>query len=259
MFVSYSGAFNAALRSHLLHECWIPDLRSRGIPLAVNPDPITFLSSPAVRATWALQGLPGDSVSTENAVISCQSRRYILLIDPQLQGISWIRGKDGPRGLIVLRQGERKFLDIVSRCVEEGTPLLIENVSETLDSALEPLVQRRTLRRGRSHVLILGGREVILHDDFRLYLHTKLPNPHYGPEIAAQVTIINFSVTLEGLEEQLLADVVRHEASDLAEASAVLGRQLAEYEATLAQLEDDLLARYGYFMLRATTILCYVL
>lgn len=46
---------------------------------------------------------------------------------------------------------------------------------------------------------------------FKLYLMTKLANPHFRPEIAAQCTIINFIVTESGLEDQLLAMVVNVE------------------------------------------------
>jgi len=37
--------------------------------------------------------------------------------------------------------------------------------------------------------------------NFRLYMTTKLPNPHYAPEVCIKVTLINFTVTFEGLEE----------------------------------------------------------
>lgn len=46
--------------------------------------------------------------------------------------------------------------------------------------------------------------------------HTKLSNPHYPPEIQAETTLVNFSVTQDGLDEQLLALVVKFERPDLA-------------------------------------------
>ena len=50
----------------------------------------------------------------------------------------------------------------------------------------------------------LGDADVDYDDNFRFYVTTKLPNPHYLPEICIQVTLINFTVTSSGLEEQLL-------------------------------------------------------
>ena len=77
----------------------------------------------------------------------------------------------------------------------------------------------------------------------RLYLATKIANPHYRPEIAAQTTLVNFCVTEEGMEEQLLACVVDHERPDLQQAASALITQLAEYTVTLTGLEDNLLSR----------------
>lgn len=37
---------------------------------------------------------------------------------------------------------------------------------------------------------------------------TKLRNPHYPPEVCVKVSLLNFFVTPEGLEEQLLGTVV---------------------------------------------------
>ena len=49
----------------------------------------------------------------------------------------------------------------------------------------------------------------------KYFLQTKLANPHYKPEIQAQATLINFTVTRDGLEDQLLAEVVATERPDL--------------------------------------------
>lgn len=38
----------------------------------------------------------------------------------------------------------------------------------------------------------------------RFYMTTKMSNPHYLPEVCIKVTIINFTVTKSGLEDQLL-------------------------------------------------------
>merc|ERR1719183_1282154 len=78
---------------------------------------------------------------------------------------------------------------------------------------------------------------------FQLYLQTKLSNPHYRPEISAQCTIINFIVTPEGLEDQILALVVNVEKPELEQKKQDLVRKQNEFKVTLAGLEDDLLAQ----------------
>ena len=69
-----------------------------------------------------------------------------------------------------------------------------------------------------SHAIIGGvkclrlGESVIEYsDDFRFYITTKLRNPHYLPELSTKVTLLNFMITPEGLEDQLLGIVVAKE------------------------------------------------
>lgn len=66
----------------------------------------------------------------------------------------------------------------------------------------------------------IGDKEVEYNSNFRLLLHTKLANPHYKPEMQAQTTLINFTVTRDGLEDQLLAEVVKAERPDLEDLKA---------------------------------------
>jgi dynein heavy chain len=76
---------------------------------------------------------------------------------------------------------------------------------------------------------------------FRLYLQSKLPNPHYIPEVQAQTTLVNFTVTEKGLEDQLLAVVVQKERPDLGQQKAELTAQQNEFTIKLKKLGDDLL------------------
>ena len=94
-FVSYIGPFSFSFREQLWREQWLPDIAELKIPCTDGVDPLDILSTPSQRALWASEGLPADRVSIENAAVVVSCSRYPLLIDPQLQGIKWIRGKEG--------------------------------------------------------------------------------------------------------------------------------------------------------------------
>merc|ERR1719163_2609897 len=122
--------------------------------------------------------------------------------------------------------------------------LLIEAVGQEIDAIIEPLLARQIMRRGRNAFIIkIGGEEVDYDQKFRLYIQTKLSNPHYRPEISAQCTIINFIVTPSGLEDQILAMVVNVEQPELEQQKQELVRKQNQFMVTLAQLEDDLLSQ----------------
>ena len=78
---------------------------------------------------------------------------------------------------------------------------------------LDSLIGRLTIKKGR--YIKIGDKEVEYHPKFRMTIQTKLANPHYKPEMQAQCTLINFTVTRDGLEDQLLAEVVATERPDL--------------------------------------------
>lgn len=60
--------------------------------------------------------------------------------------------------------------------------------------------------------MVKFGEDTINFDNkFKLFMFTKVANPNFLPEIFIRVNIINFTVTFEGLQEQLLANVVKHE------------------------------------------------
>ena len=93
-FVSYIGPFSSVFRNSLWRDQWMPNIQELQIPYTEGIDPLDILSTPSQQALWASEGLPADRVSTENAAVVVSCSRYPLLIDPQLQGIKWIRGKE---------------------------------------------------------------------------------------------------------------------------------------------------------------------
>jgi len=120
---------------------------------------------------------------------------------------------------------------------------MIESIGQEIDAVLDPLLSRQFIKRGRTLMVKLGSEEVEVASSFKLYLQTKLINPHYKPETAAQCTIVNFIVTELGLEDQLLAMVVRVEKPELEATKENLTKEQQEFIITLAQLESDLLEK----------------
>jgi dynein heavy chain len=161
----------------------------------------------------------------------------------KLQGIKWIKQKYG-ENLRVIRLGQRGYLDVIEQSLSVGATVLVENIGEVIDPVLDSLLGRNLIKKGRA--LKIGDKEVEYNPDFRLILHTKLANPHYKPEMQAQTTLINFTVTRDGLEDQLLAEVVKAERPDLEELKADLTRQQNDFKITLNALEDSLLSKFVY-------------
>ena len=73
--------------------------------------------------------------------------------------------------------------------IRQGQPLLIEEIEETIDPTLAPVLGRQTIvQAGRT--LIKLGDSIIEYDlNFKLYMTTKLSNPHYLPEVCVMVSI----------------------------------------------------------------------
>ncbi|KAG7242136.1 hypothetical protein INR49_024182, partial [Caranx melampygus] len=241
-FVSYMGYFTRQYRVELLNT-WIPFLQSQRVsaPLTDGLDPILMLTDDATVAAWHNQGLPNDRMSTENAAILTTSERWPLIIDPQQQGIKWILNRLGSELRVVQLGQKGRYLDVIEQALNYGETVLIENMPEKIDPVLEPLLGRNTIRRGR--YIQIGGKECEYNSNFRLILHTKLANPHFPPELQAQSTLINFSVTPVGLEEQLLGQVVSRERPDLETLKMKLTTQQNHFKIELKRLEDDLLSR----------------
>lgn len=104
-----------------------------------------------------------------------------------------LQGKSG--GLSTARMTDKDLLRVVESCVRFGRTCLIENVGLELDAALDTVLMRSLFWQAGQLSIKIGDNIVPYSLDFRLYLTTKLPNPHYAPEIAVKVLLVNFSLT----------------------------------------------------------------
>ncbi|CAM9559024.1 unnamed protein product [Hapterophycus canaliculatus] len=207
------------------------------ISLREGIDPLQMLTNDSQVAEWQNERLPSDQISVENGGIITQCQRWPLMIDPQLQGLRWLRrheevatekngrslqlppGRKSVRSSLALPllkheepvRGRRRksqpdpktsivnwqanWMKKVVVAIQNGDAVIIENCPEDIDAALNPVLQRAVIRKGSNLFLRMGGEDCEYHPAFRLYLQSRLSNPHYRPEVFATCTLINFIVT----------------------------------------------------------------
>jgi len=247
--VAYNGPFTPLFRQELLDE-WFGKMVELKVPHTPGADIQTTLADPVQIRLWQIAGLPSDAVSVENGIIVAKARRWPLMIDPQGQANRWIKNMnkeyknsvgETAGGIDVIKLTEKDYLRTLANGIRFGRAVLLENIGEELDAALEPLLQKQTFKQGGSEVIKMGDDVIPYHPDFRFFMTTKMRNPHYQPEVSVKVSLLNFFVTLDGLEDQLLGTVVMQEREDLAEAKNALVVSNARMKTQLTEIEDKIL------------------
>ncbi|PAA70380.1 hypothetical protein BOX15_Mlig025839g1 [Macrostomum lignano] len=241
-FLSYSGPFNQDFRQNLSKN-WQKMMTEKKIPHSESLNLIDMLVEATTIAEWNLQGLPNDELSTENGIIVTQASRYPLLIDPQGQGKSWVKNREAANDLQITTLNHKYFRQHIEDALSLGRPLLIEDIGEELDPALDNILDKNFIKQGSRKKVKVGDKEVDVMSGFYLYMTTKLPNPAYTPEIYARASIIDFTVTMKGLEDQLLGRVIKTEKSDLEVQRVLLMESVTKNNRLMKNLEDTLLVR----------------
>jgi len=239
--IGYLGAFTSSYRADVGAE-WQALLKERNLPCSDVLSMQAVLGKPIRIREWLLQGLPNDSFSIDNAIMVDHARRWPLMIDPQGQANKWVKNAYRAANLQTLKLTDgASFLRTLESAIQFGLPVLLENIEEELDPSLEPLLLRQTFRQGGVDYLRLGDTQVEYSHDFRFFITTKLRNPHYLPEVAVKVTLLNFVITPDGLSDQMLNVVVGRERPDLEARRDELVRQGAANRRRLAEIEDEIL------------------
>ncbi|KAI3386968.1 hypothetical protein SNEBB_010455 [Seison nebaliae] len=238
--IAYLGAFTANYRQSQMKD-WINLIQEKEILYSANFSLIRTIGDPVVIRSWNIAGLPADTFSIENAIILKNSNRWPLMIDPQGQANKWVKNMEKTNNLHIIKFSDHDYVRNLENGIQFGHPILLENIGEELDPLLEPLLLKQTFKQSGSLCIKLGDNIIEYSEDFRFYITTKYRNPHYLPEVSVKVTLLNFMITTEGLEDQLLGIVVAKERPELEEEKNSLIIQSAKNKKQLKDIEDKIL------------------
>ncbi len=239
-FLSYAGPFSYEFRKRMIYEKWKGDIISRNINVSENFTVASLLADELTISKWNLEGLPDDELSVQNGILTVNASRWPLCVDPEMQAINWIKRKEG-NTMKTISFSTENYMKHVIGAIKNGYSILFENVGEAIDPNISPVLEKNYREKAGITKIMLDGTDIDVDPKFRLFMTSKLSNPHYTPEIMAKSVVINYSVTMDGLEEQLLNEVVRHESPLLEEQRKKLVDEINQNKITLKVCEDGLL------------------
>ncbi|KAJ3602266.1 hypothetical protein NHX12_030025 [Muraenolepis orangiensis] len=240
-FLSYEGAFSWDFRNEMVCQVWEKDVRERGIPLS-QPFRVELLLTDEVEISrWGSEGLPPDELSIQNGILTTRASRFPMCIDPQQQALNWIKKKEEKNNLKISSFNDADFLKQLEMAIKYGFPFLFQDVDEYIDPVIDNVLEKNVKGPEGRQVIVLGDKEVDYDPNFKLYLNTKLANPKYSPSVFGKAMVINYTVTLKGLEDQLLSVIVGFERKQLEEQRERLILETSDNKKLLKELEDSLL------------------
>lgn len=143
--------------------------------------------------------------------------------------------------MIATKQTDPGFRRTLELAIDLGKIVLVENLYEKVDVAIESLVRREITKYGNQKMLKFCRRPLKYDPGFDLFVLTNLAKPHYDCNITNHVCQVNFFVTVEGLTQNLLSMIVANERPDLEESFNENSKATFENVKLLKETENKIL------------------
>lgn len=151
----------------------------------------------------------------------------------------------------LVAEDDAKMLKLLELCVTFGKWMIVEGVvNDRPFPILQPgLTPEITVNKSDGQAcLTVGDKFITYNSNFRLFLSCPQANPKFSPNIYIQTAPINFELTVQGLEDQLLSIVVAIENPKIEVLKAEQELQFQRDQMQLRQIEDEILRTIsGYY------------
>ena len=173
-----------------------------------------------------------------------KTKRFCLLIDPQMQGITWLKNQfDGAGTLTVTTQTDNQFKKLIEMAIDMGQTVIVEHIEEQIGSNLQSLMKKQVSKYGGQRMIQFCRKSYKYDQNFKLFVISSHPRPHFDVNITNHVTLLNFSVNVESLQAQMLGLVVLNERKDLEDTYSENSKEAFDSIKSLKDIEKAILSQ----------------
>ena len=111
-----------------------------------------------------------------------------------------------------------RFLFELRLHLKLGSSILIENIPDEIPRKLYPLfrlAKKGKVKLSKNYSISLGGQVTQIDPAFKMYITSGSKCPEFGAEISLLANLINFNVTMEAFEAQILSIIMQELESDV--------------------------------------------
>jgi dynein heavy chain 2 len=202
---------------------------------------VEFMSDESEILEFVSQGLPSDQLSVENALISLNTYKSPLIIDPNYALSQWLVGKlKADTQLEVVSSQEKKIVSILEICIRFGKTLIVNEVDE-VESLYFNILRKDLKKQGPRLMVSIGDKTVDWSDNFQLIFMSRNHSIKLEPNAAALVNVVNNLVTTKGLEDKLLSLIINDQKPGLEQKKKECLEQERYLKIEISKLEKKLL------------------
>lgn len=156
--------------------------------------------------------------------------------------MNWIKNTEGDQ-LVIADFKDVDHIKKIEMGIIHGRKVLFLDVGEELNPILDNVLGKNYVQVGRNQTVKIGEKEIEVSKHFKLYITTRMSNPHYTPEVSCKVAVVNFCVKLSGLVDQCLGIVVKAEQAQLEKTKNETIKKVSDNKDTISFLEDEILKK----------------
>jgi dynein heavy chain len=117
-------------------------------------------------------------MSTDNALVIQKSKRFTLLIDPEMQGVTFLKSQfEGPGNLYVLKQTDQNFKKMMEMAIEIGKVVIVEGITQHVNMNLQSIMKKQISKYSGSRMMNFCRKQYKYDKNFDLYVVSTAARP----------------------------------------------------------------------------------